>query len=64
MSQFYELKNKECLDILELVDLDDITEIHQTYKPSYQLLNLMISVNLLLDLPQKWEHVCVETYSP
>ncbi len=52
MSQFYELKNKECLDILDLVDLDDIIEIHQTYKPSYQLLNLMISVNLLLDLPQ------------
>ena len=61
--EYHELKNKELLDeISSLID-DDILEIHEKTKATYQLKNLMLSIMLLIDFPQDWDCVLWETYN-
>ena len=60
--EFHTLKNKEVLDCIEYIDNENILEIHYIQEPTYNLKNLMMAVMLLLDMPQDWKRVIVETY--
>ena len=50
MSEFHVLKNKEILAILEPLQSDDITEIHENFKPSYLLRSVMLCAMAVLDI--------------
>ena len=64
MSEFCELKNKEILAILEPLQPDDITEIHENLKPSYLLRNVMLCAMAVLDIREDYNVVSIETRNP
>ena len=60
MTEFCELKNKEILAILEELKEEDIEELHEKYKPSNILKNVMLCTMAVLDIKEDYAYVSVE----
>ena len=60
--EYHQLKNQDVLALLDGIEEYDILEIHDIREPSYCLRNLMMSVMLLMEMPQDWETVGRITY--
>ena len=64
MSEYHDIKNKDITDILKDLTEDDITEIHENFKPSYLLRSIMLGAMVDMDLKVDWNYVSTCTRDP
>ena len=64
MSEYYEIKNKDITDILKDLTENDVTEIHENFKPCYLLRSIMLGAMVVMDYKVDWNYVSTCTRDP